>query len=61
MSGTVRVGTHGARLKVTIENMGGRNPKGTATIKKSVLSGVAKLPAQGSQPAITITFGGTRE
>ncbi len=59
-SGTVRVGKHGAKFKLVIQNPGGPNAKGTATLRKGVFSGKAVEPAHDGHPKIDISFTGKR-
>jgi hypothetical protein len=59
-SGTVRVGRHGAKFKFSIQNLGGPNAPGTATLKKGVFSGSAVEPAHDGHEKIDISFTGKR-
>jgi hypothetical protein len=59
-SGTVRVGRHGAKFKFAIQNPGGPNAPGTATLKKGVFSGSAVEPAHDGHEKVDISFTGKR-
>jgi hypothetical protein len=59
-SGTVRVGRHGAKFKLVIQNPGGPNAPGTAMLKKGVFSGSAVEPAHDGHEKVDISFTGKR-
>jgi hypothetical protein len=56
ITGTVKSGTHGAKLRFTIINFGGRNASAKAKVKGSKLIGTAYVPPAGTKKAVYIKY-----